>query len=75
MKKPEAEKAIRQLIRQWARKNGIQPGAADMPSFDDFRSWVGSEGYSHYLNFRSTAGSLCDAEQWFDEELKQTWRN
>jgi hypothetical protein len=27
-----------------------------------------------YLDFRSTAGADYDAEMWFDQELKQTWR-
>jgi len=74
-RKADAEKAIRYLASQWARKNGITAGSADMPSFDDFRTWLGNEGYSHYLDFRSVMGPLEDAERWFDEELKQTWRN
>ncbi|MCP1470988.1 hypothetical protein J3E64_002685 [Sphingobium sp. OAS761] len=74
-RKADAEKAIRYLVSQWARKNGIAVGSVDMPSFYDFRSWLGREGYSHYLDFRSVMGPLEDAERWFDEELKQTWRN
>ncbi|WP_416463424.1 hypothetical protein [Sphingomonas sp. VDB2] len=75
MKKAEAEKAIRHLTHKWARENAVVVGADHMPSFGDFRDWLGREGYSDYLNFRSTMGAREDAEQWFDEELKQTWRN
>ena len=75
MKKSECEKAIRHLVSQWADEVGVQPGQARMPSFSAFRSWLEQRGYGHYLSFRSEMGPLEDAEQWFDEELKQTWRN
>ncbi|WP_133726916.1 MULTISPECIES: hypothetical protein [unclassified Novosphingobium] len=75
VKKSECEKAIRHLASQWADEVGVQPGQARMPSFSAFRSWLEQRGYGHYLSFRSVMGPLEDAEQWFDEELKQTWRN
>jgi len=46
-----------------------------MPSFSDFKQWLEGHGYGHYLSFRSRRRPLIDAEQWFDEELKQAWRN
>jgi len=73
--KAECERAIRGLVRKWANLKGILPGSAEMPCYSEFRSWVNGQGYSHYLDFRSVAGPSYDAEQWFDEELKQTWRN
>ena len=74
-KKPSCEKAIRFLCREWARVRGIPNRPAFQPSFIDFKSWLGENGYSHYLNFRSVAGPLYDAEMWFDQEFGQTWRN
>lgn len=73
--KTECERAIRSLVHEWAKTQRISPGTAEIPSFSDFRSWVDAQGYSHYLHFRSVAGSSYDTEQWFDQELKQTWRN
>ncbi|NKJ02020.1 hypothetical protein [Novosphingobium sp. SG707] len=74
-KKADCERAIRSLTTNWARENGIQRGQTDLPSFSAFCTWLGQKGYSHYLNFRTSTGPLYDAEQWFDEELEQTWRN
>jgi len=75
MKKEECEKAIRYLCTQWARERSIPHQPVDQPSFADFKSWLASKGYSHYLNFRSVRGPDSDAEDWFDQEFKQAWRN
>ncbi|MDG4874163.1 hypothetical protein P9273_03500 [Mesorhizobium sp. WSM4935] len=75
MKKDEAEKAIRYLCHEWAKDRGLTITATDEPSFSDFKSWLREKGYSGYLEFRSTMGPLEDAERWFDQEFKQTWRN
>jgi hypothetical protein len=75
MKKDECETAIRCLCREWAKERGIPYAPVDQPSFSDFKSWLSSKGYSHYLNFRSVMGPDSDAETWFDQEFKQTWRN
>lgn len=75
MKKTEAEPAIRHLVHQWARAAGIVAGSAEQPSFSDFKRWADTQGYSSYFTFRSTMGALDDAERWFDQELRQTWRN
>ena len=74
MKKAEAETAVRSLARQWALERKINT-ATDHPSFSNFKAWLGEKGYAHYLNFRSAVGADEDAERWFDQELKQTWRN
>jgi hypothetical protein len=79
VKKAEAESAIRALCREWAEGRGIRPDPnsdplALHPSFSAFTQWVREKGYGHYLNFRSTMGAEYDAEMWFDQEFKQTWR-
>lgn len=73
--KAECETVIRQLVHQWAKANSIKPGSETIPSFSEFRSWIDLQGLSQYLNFRSVMGPYEDAARWFDEELKQTWRN
>jgi hypothetical protein len=75
MKKTEAEPIIRNLVTQWAREAGFDPASGQQPSFSAFETWLSGKGYSHYLTFRSVRGAHADAEQWFDEELRQTWRN
>jgi hypothetical protein len=76
IKKAEAEKAIRSLACRWFRQAhpGIDPSTM-IPSFADFATWVRRNGHGHYFEFRSTMGPREDAELWFDQELKQTWRN
>jgi hypothetical protein len=73
LKKSECEKAIRALCGQWARN--LSPTELEHPSFSVFKSWLAQNHYAHYLDFRSVRGPDEDAEQWFDEEFKQTWRN
>jgi hypothetical protein len=71
-KKGECERAIRSLCHEWA--GGLSEAERDHPNFLAFKAWLGQKGYSHYLDFRSAMGSNYDAEMWFDQELKQTWR-
>jgi hypothetical protein len=75
VKRADAEKAIRSLVHDWARDAGVEPGQSHMPFFSEFRRWLNERGYSGYLSFRSTMGAEDDAERWFDQELRQTWRN
>ena len=79
MTKPEAEQAIRHLCHVWAQEKGYvgrDYNACDFhPSFGEFTLWLDSKGYGHYLTFRSRRGPRADAEDWFDEEFRQTWRN
>jgi hypothetical protein len=75
VKRPEAERAIRQLTHDWAAAHGVQPGSAEMPSFSAFHRWVLGLGGAALFQFRSTLGPLADAESWFDQELRQAWRN
>jgi hypothetical protein len=75
IKKADAEKVIRALVTQWANETGFDYRTGDMPSFSAFKAWLRANRYDGYLNFRSTMGPDADAEYWFDQELKQTWRN
>jgi hypothetical protein len=75
MRKDEAEAVIRHLCHKWAEATSFQPESGKMPSFRGFCSWLKDSGFGHYLDFRSRVDPEADAEQWFDEELKQTWRS
>ncbi|WP_336966898.1 hypothetical protein [Sphingobium aquiterrae] len=75
MKRTEAEPAIRSLVHQWVKTAGFAVGSVRQPSFSAFRRWAEEQGYSGYFVFRSTMGALEDTEHWFDQELRQTWRN
>ncbi len=75
MKKSDAEAAIRLLCHKSAAATAFQPESGEMPSFRAFCSWLKDNNYGHYLDFRSRYDKEADAEQWFDEELKQMWRN
>jgi hypothetical protein len=78
MKKSEAEPAIRQLCHQWREARDLPIPAGDPAvhySFSDFKTWLAEKHYSHYLDFRSVMGPEEDAERWFDQEMRQTWRN
>lgn len=73
MKRSECQPAIRRLVHEWA---AAQERPTNWhPSFGAFASWLKENGYGQYLVFRSTMGASFDAEQWFDQELKQGWRN
>lgn len=73
MKKSECEPAVRKLVREWANTQEQPPGWH--PSFGEFKTWLRTQGYGHYLEFRSEMPANDVAEQWFDQELKQAWRN
>lgn len=73
MKKAECETAIRQLARDWA---ATQPQTPEWhPSFGDFKTWLVNHGFGHYLNFRSEMPASDEAQRWFNDELKQAWRD
>jgi len=72
-KKGECEQAIRHLCHEWGR--GLSAAELEHPSFSAFKSWLSTRGYSHYLSFRTRTSPHFDAEMWFDQEFKQTWRN
>lgn len=75
MKKGEAKKYLVHLFSLYAKARGTTPAPDYHASFSDFKSWLSDNGYSHYLDFRSVAGSNYDAEMWFDDYFKQAWRN
>ena len=72
MKKSESEMAIRRLSREWAKGLGLEPGSKTIPSFNDFKAWARDKDPA-YFDFRSIDVDY-EAEAWFDDELKQTWR-
>jgi hypothetical protein len=74
MKKLECEGVIRALCHDWRRERGIPMPPTTIPSFSDFYRWV-EERCPQSLQFRSVGGSRDAVERWFDDELKQNWRN
>lgn len=74
MKRSDCKKAFPSLCAEWVKDAGLTPEELKHPSFSAFKSWLRARAYDHYLNFRSRAGSDYDAELWFDQEFKQTWR-
>ena len=56
------------------RRHPSVPWPGEDPNFFAFTAWLSEKGYSHYLNFRSRMGADYDAELWYDQEFKQTWR-
>jgi hypothetical protein len=75
MKEADAEKAIRHFCHEWGDAMGIPRPATNAPSFLEFKQWCSDKGFSYCFEFRSVMGSRYDAEQWFDEEFGQMWRN
>ena len=71
--KPECETAIRHLVHEWF--DALPNPKPDHPSWYAFKNWLGEKHYSPYLDFRSVRGADADAELWFNQELKQTWRD
>ena len=72
--KAEAETAIRRLCREWANETGALAKPDAHPSYSDFTSWLHAKGFGYLLQFRSRMGAREDVERWFDQELRQTWR-
>lgn len=71
MTKPEAEKIVRALCHDWRRERGSE--SSPMYEFSVFRSWLLARR-PDALDFRSRGGAARDAERWFDEEMRQAWR-
>ena len=74
MKKDECERAIRNLCHEWRKEAGLSKTPAGELHFSQFFSWM-QQRYPSYLNFRTITSVRYDAEMWFDQEFKQTWRN
>ena len=74
MKKQEAERLIRSVVHDWANETGFNPTSGTMPSFLSFQHWL-KQHFPSASAFRSSTSPERDVEQWFDEELKQNWRN
>lgn len=75
MTKRDSERAIRGLCHTWASEAAAMKDPDVHPQFCDFKRWLKERGYAHYLDFRWMGGADNAAERWFDQELKQTWRN
>lgn len=71
MTKPEAEKIVRALCHDWRREQG-EPAPA-LLDFSAFRPWLLARR-PDALDFRSRGGAARDAERWFDDEMRQAWR-
>jgi hypothetical protein len=79
MKKSECEPIIRRLCHDWREElDHPLPDGATLYSFSDFKVWLRGKHYSSYLDFRSSggaAGADAAAEHWFNQEMKQAWRD
>lgn len=73
MKKSDAKPAIRNLCHVWKAER-FPVTTTNRLHFSDFVDWL-RERHPDLLQFRSVAGPLYDAEQWFDDEFRQGWRN
>jgi hypothetical protein len=73
--KGASERAIRNLVHDWTKETGFIVESGEMPLYSRFKSWAEIKGFGHYFVFRSDSGADFSAESWFDQELKQTWRN
>ena len=73
MKKDETEGGLRSLCHKWRNEAGHADTPPEQLSFSEFEGWV-QQHYPSYLDFRTTTSVLYDAEMWFDQEFKQTWR-
>ncbi|WP_428412326.1 hypothetical protein [Pararhizobium sp.] len=52
MKKADAERAIRSLSKKWFQT--LPESEREHPSFGSFTTWLRTNNYGHFLDFRST---------------------
>jgi hypothetical protein len=72
--KPESERAIRQLCHVWRRlPENAEVSEQDLNPYGFIR-WL-RDNHSAYLRFRSVMSPEYEAERWFAEEFRQTWKN
>ena len=74
MKKPDAEREIRALVWVWRQQEPQRGLEKNQLHFSDFFRWIKDNSPGH-LKFRSTVPIDYLIEMWFDDELKQRWRN
>jgi hypothetical protein len=76
MKKAEAQQAISALVEAWAKATGqpMPPDGKYHYSFSGFFNWV-QNNYPSYTDFRAVPNARYVMEMWFDDEMKQAWRN
>jgi hypothetical protein len=72
--KPQCETAIGQMFNQWRLEPAQQDIAEVDLSYSKFRAWADQKGYSSYFKFRSVMGPEEDAERWFAQRFRQTWK-
>lgn len=76
MKKADAERAMATLISEWAKttNQSMPPDGQYYYSFSGFYNWVQSN-HPSYTQFRAVPNARYVMEMWFDDEMKQAWRN
>lgn len=76
MKKAEAEAAMDTLISKWAEATNqpMPPDGEYHYSFSSFWTWVENNHWS-YTQFRAIPNARYVAEMWFDDRMRQAWRN
>jgi hypothetical protein len=76
MKKAEAEAAMDTLISKWAEATNqpMPPDGKYHYSFSSFWTWV-ENNHRPYTQFRAMPNERYVAEMWFDDRMRQAWRN
>lgn len=76
MKKGEAEDMMPHFIDKWAKETG-EPWPPDGKYhylFSSFWTWL-ENSHRPYTQFRAVPNARYVAEMWFDDYVKQAWRN
>ena len=76
MKKAEAEQAMDTLIFKWAEATSqpMRPDGKYHYSFLSFYNWV-RDNHRSYTEFRADPNARDVMEMWFDDRMRQAWRN
>jgi hypothetical protein len=76
MKNAEVRSALPTLIDRWAEatKQPMPPDGKFHYSFVGFWTWL-QNNHSSYTKFRAEPNARYVMEMWFDDHMKQAWRN
>ena len=76
MKQAEVKQALPELIDRWAEATNqpMPPDGEYHYSFPAFWSWLESN-HRLYTDFRAVPDARYVMEMWFDDHMKQAWRN